>query len=213
MSTITRRITLFSAIALLAIAGILHWQARHIVKEIRPPIPRIPINLHPGVTKIPEFMVASEGSYSITLYLDRDPANREIDCLLGISTDPRVCANTSSPVLLSWSLFADGTLSQQGQSLPKGRGSWSGRRVGNTFGEFHAMPGRKYVLHIESLRDASVLAPVKPEIAVGRNAHEFKGRFATASLYSIGAIAIAAAAAILMLASAIAYLISRRKTT
>lgn len=213
MSPAARWITLFGALASLASAGLLHWQVRRIVEEVRPPIPGLPIDLQLGVTKTPEFMVTREGHYSITLYLDRDITKREIDCLLGVSTDSRDCLGIASPVLLSWSLFTDGTISQQGQSRPNGSGSWSGRRVGNTFGEFLATPGRKYVLQIESLRDASVLSSAKPEIAVGRSARESKGQFATASLYSIGSIAIAALAVILFLTSAVAYFFSRRKAT
>lgn len=213
MNPTARWITVLGAIALFAVAGILQWQTARILEELRPPIPRLPINLDLGVMKTPEFMVASEGSYSITLYLDRDPGNRKIDCLLGVAMDMRDCAGIDSPVLLSWSLFTDGALTQQGKSRPKGAGSWSRRRVGNTFGEFLATPGRKYVLHIESLRDASALAPVSPAISVGRSARESKGLFATASLYSIGAMAIAAVAAILVLTAAIAYFFGLKKSS
>lgn len=213
MSPTARWICFLCAIALLAFAGVLQINAGNIAEELRSPTSHLPIDLHVGTTKIPEFMVASEGRYSVTLYLDRDPANREGDCLLGVPFDANKCAGISAAVSLSWSLFIDGVLSQQGESRPRGAGSWSGRRVGNTFAEFLGKPGQKYVLHIASLRDASALASAKPEITVSRSARESKGLFATASLYSLGAIATAVLAAILMLTWAVACFFSRRKAT
>lgn len=177
---------------------------------MRPLISDLPIDVDRGTTQTPEFVVKSKGRYLVTASIKNNPGMPDRGCLLGVWLDARDCETITPQAMFSWSLFTNGRLSHQGQSFPNGFGRWTGQRVENTFGEFVAIPGEKYALHITSLPGSAVLAPADPQISVHLGPGEFKERWVDASLRAYASMAIAALAIMLLLAMEVAKSVIRR---
>jgi hypothetical protein len=125
-----------------------------------------PIDLHVGQLESPSFRVNRSTHYLIELEAERALPFEQLNCLLGIDPGlPDPCKETPSPIDLKWSVASSDKSIAEGTSDQEHSGAWGGT-INRTIGRFEGEKGKEYRLKIESLKDASVLAPAKPKIIV-----------------------------------------------
>jgi hypothetical protein len=132
-----------------------------------------PIDLKPGVTRSPAFRVNLSTDYEIELEVDRSLPLDQLNCLLGIHYDQKVCTKLPSPILLNWVVLSDGTAIKKGASEDIRAGSW-GPTVARTIGRMAFEKDRDYFMDVMSLRDVSMLAAATPRISIVVNPAEIE---------------------------------------
>lgn len=142
-----------------------------------------PIDLRAGIhSQSPSFRTDLTTTYLIELEVERNIPFEELNCLLGVDPGlPDNCRATPSPVDIKWSVFSTGKLVAKGVSKDQHDGAW-GATISRTIGSFQGNKGYEYLVQIESVKDASILAPAKPHITIRVHPIESKGHFVFAQL-------------------------------
>lgn len=144
------------------------------------------IDLRPGITtRSPLFSINLTTNYLIELEVERNSPFEQLNCLLGVGEAIGLgkCQTTPSPVYLRWSvLSSSGELVAQGVSEHEHDGAWSSTTIDRTIGSFRGDKGNEYLVQVESLKDASVLAPTNPRITVRVHPFESKGHYVVAGV-------------------------------
>ncbi len=144
------------------------------------------VDLRPGITtRSPPFSVNLTTNYLIELEVERNLPFEQLNCLLGVGEVLGLakCQTTPSPVDIKWSAFSSsGKQVAQGTSELEHDGAWSSATIDRTIGSFRGDKGNEYLVQVESLKDASVLAPTNPRITVRVHPFESKGHYVVAGV-------------------------------
>lgn len=132
-------------------------------------------NLRPGNAASPEFRVHADGSYLVELEVERTLPFEQLNCLLGISPSNAQGCELPTVVDINWRVTSQHDVIAEGSSRERASGFW-GERIGRTLGTFPAKRGREYVLHVETMKDASALAVTNPRLAVRMHPFREKSR-------------------------------------
>jgi hypothetical protein len=153
------------------------------------------IDLRPGITsRSPPFSVNLTTNYLIELEVERNLPFEQLNCLLGVgeALGLEKCQAMPSPVELKWSVFSpSGKLVAQGASGQVHDGAWSSGTIDRTIGSFQGDKGNEYLVQVESLKDASVLAPTNPRITVRVHPFGSKGHYVVSGMGMAFGIVIA----------------------
>jgi hypothetical protein len=152
------------------------------------------IDLQAGtISRSPPFDTDLTADYLIELEAERNLPFEQLNCLLGISESIGLekCHATQSPIDLRWSVFSSsGKQIAQGESNQEKNGVW-GPTVSRIIGRFRGEKGNKYLLQVESLKDATMLAPTNPRITVRTHSLESKGHYIVSGIGTAFGAAIA----------------------
>src|SRR3989344_3338615 len=143
------------------------------------------IDLLSGITtRSPTFSVNLTTNYLIELEVERNLPFEQLNCLLGIgeAVELEKCQATPSPVSLKWSVLSPSDKQvAQGISEQEHGGGW-GTTISRTIGSFRGDKGNEYLVQVESLKDASVLAPTNPRITVRAHSMQSKTYYVVAGV-------------------------------
>lgn len=143
------------------------------------------IDLRPGITtRSPLFSINLTTNYLIELEVERNLPFEQLNCLLGLDEILGLakCQTTPSPVDLKWSVVSpSGESVAQGISGHEHRGAW-GPTISRIIGEFRGEKGNEYLIQVESLKDASVLAPTNPRVTVRTHTIQSKSHYVIAGV-------------------------------
>lgn len=166
--------------------------------QFKDEIVRVPIGLEVGATAdTGEFPVTSEGAYIIALELDRALDAALLDCLINdgaVSSGAVDCGPIKPVVDTEWKIYAAAELVSEGSS-DSYHGSFWGKNVARSIGEFAAQKNAHYRVKVESRSDLSALALAKPRIVVRHRSPRVEtAKFAANCLQWFAAIAIGSCA-------------------
>jgi hypothetical protein len=135
-----------------------------------------PINLI-GLAKSEPFKINLSTRYLINLEVERLKSFESLNCLIGIHIElPDYCRTISSPVNMKWSVLSSSEKVAEGTSEQEHGGAW-GSTIRRTIGRFSGEKGKTYVIQVESLEDASILAPTNPQIVIRADSQAKKDYF------------------------------------
>jgi hypothetical protein len=149
-----------------------------------------PVDLRQGITRSPPFSVNLTDNYAIEIEVERTLPFKQLNCLLGIGEttyEIEMCQAIPSPVEYKWWVFSpSGELIAQGTSAQKhSNGRTSARIMSRVIGEFQAEAGNEYVVQVESLKDASVLASTNPHIKVQSHTTAQKSHYVVSGIVRV----------------------------
>jgi len=172
------------------------------------------IDLRPSISNSPSFRVNLSTEYLIELEVERNMPFEQLNCILGVDLTPKYreqrCRAIPSPIDLKWQVFSSGVLVAEGTSQYQHSGGW-GSTISRTIGRFRGNKGQEYIVQVESLKDASVLAPTNPRINVGVHPIESKSYYVTAQLVSWVALVFGVVGLLWLLAGILRWFLERLK--
>src|SRR3989344_3542976 len=143
------------------------------------------IDLRSGITtRSPPFSINLTTNYLIELEVERNLPFEQLNCLLDLDEILGLakCQATPSPVDLKWFVYSpSGEQIAQGTSEQEHNGVW-GTTISRVIGEFQGKKGNEYLVQVESLKDASILATTNPRITVRTHTIKSKSHYVIAGV-------------------------------
>lgn len=199
------------ALALLALAGWLHYQATSTLQAHRWIPLRQAIQIKPGVVLEAPFRTDLNDWYTISLDADRQIPARKLDCLLGIqSALGPPCPFQANGVSMKWVVRRAGRTLAWGSSGTYG-GSYWGPTVGREIGRFRPDRDDTYTLQVESETEGAQLNAANPKIVIAINSKRFKGVFVSAQLESAASLICAGLGVALLMGLTVWHVYRKRK--
>jgi hypothetical protein len=205
----------WTGIVMLAVgAAVSGWWAVWVESRSTVPVD-MPVSLKPGHVRTREFTVNLDRPYIISLVTKKKIPFDELNCLLGVSTDPgnvlgKKCGKPSV-VNARWILTSRGRIIAEGSSGgPTGSGGWGNETVERDLGVFEGENGRHYSLDVKFLADGSALATTDPHLKVEVTAAFYEDAM-WASLRRFWSSALVGALGVVLLAASGCRLMWRRK--
>lgn len=170
-------------------AAILAW-SYHYIDSYKWKPASFPFDFRSGVSTSQNFKVNLNAEYEINLHVERNLPLEQINCLMGIeSLFPDRCKDIISSVDMKWSVFSGGIQVSEGKSNQVRGGGW-GQTIHRTIGKFQGESGKDYIVKIDSLRDAFIFAPLKPQFKIEVNNTVFEEYYIIANLVAWSGLAI-----------------------